>query len=171
MGVAVNLDALGSIGDFVGGIAVVVTLVYLAFQVRQSNQHARQSLQVARAQALRDTFTTGWAFEVARDPALSALYSKGLQQPEQLTEPETVRFLFLMGTIFGEIDRQHLMYAQGLLTEEHWDATRHGTLRLHLRQAGGKYYWDRFGYVYSRAFAQVVDRERNGGSSSRPAAV
>jgi hypothetical protein len=28
------LDALGNLGDFIGGIAVIVTLIYLATQVR-----------------------------------------------------------------------------------------------------------------------------------------
>lgn len=30
------LDTLGNLGDFVGGIAVVITLIYLAVQVRQN---------------------------------------------------------------------------------------------------------------------------------------
>ena len=31
-----DLDALGNLGDFIGGIAVIVTLVYLANQIRQT---------------------------------------------------------------------------------------------------------------------------------------
>jgi hypothetical protein len=156
----VNLDALGSIGDFVGGIAVVVTLVYLAFQIRQNTNQVRQSIRFARAQALRETMTTGWVFEIARDPALSVLYSTGLRSPEQLSEADKVRFLFLLGTIFGELERNHMMYEQDLLTAERWDAQL-GTLRLHIKQAGAVYYWDRFAYTHTRAFAQIVERERS----------
>ena len=39
-----NLEALGNLGDFVGGIAVVVTLIYLALQVRQNNEQLHESL-------------------------------------------------------------------------------------------------------------------------------
>jgi hypothetical protein len=35
------LDELGNIGDFVGGLAVVVTLVYLALQIRQNTAATR----------------------------------------------------------------------------------------------------------------------------------
>ena len=35
------LDELGNIGDFVGGIAVVVTLVYLALQIRRNTATTR----------------------------------------------------------------------------------------------------------------------------------
>jgi hypothetical protein len=35
------LDELGNIGDFIGGLAVVVTLVYLALQIRQNTATIR----------------------------------------------------------------------------------------------------------------------------------
>ena len=37
------LDALGNIGDFLGGIGVVVTLLYLASQIRQNTRSLRAS--------------------------------------------------------------------------------------------------------------------------------
>ncbi len=36
-----NLDLLGNIGEFIGGLAVIVTLIYLAFQVRQGTKTLR----------------------------------------------------------------------------------------------------------------------------------
>jgi hypothetical protein len=35
------LDVLGNLGDFVGGLAVVVTLIYLALQIRQNTATTR----------------------------------------------------------------------------------------------------------------------------------
>jgi hypothetical protein len=39
----VNLDALGNIGDFLGGVGVIVTLIYLAARVRQNNVQLRSN--------------------------------------------------------------------------------------------------------------------------------
>ena len=36
-----NLESLGNLGEFIGGIAVIVTLTYLAFQVRQGTKTLR----------------------------------------------------------------------------------------------------------------------------------
>jgi hypothetical protein len=47
----VTIQDLGSIGEFVAAIATLVTLVYLAFQVRQNTQ-------IARAQLTKDLFLT-----------------------------------------------------------------------------------------------------------------
>ncbi|MEE8475850.1 MAG: hypothetical protein V3T01_10890 [Myxococcota bacterium] len=40
---------LGNYGEFVGAIAIVVTLVYLAIQVRQSSRMMRASIRQARS--------------------------------------------------------------------------------------------------------------------------
>lgn len=39
-----NWEALGAIAEFIGGIAVLITLVYLAIQVNQINQIARETI-------------------------------------------------------------------------------------------------------------------------------
>ena len=51
------LEALGNVGDFLGGLGVVVTLFYLASQIRQSNltvaTNAGHSVLAAMSEALR----------------------------------------------------------------------------------------------------------------------
>ena len=165
-----NLDALGNIGDFVGGLGVVITLIYLAFQIRQNTRQVEQSLQVSRAQALRDTYNpVGWTLEAARDPELAAFYARGMAQPDVLSSEEQFRLFFLIGTIFGEIEKNHLMYEQGLLTDERWESQLR-QLRMYLKQPGGAYYWKRFRPMHTRTFAQVVDQQRDG-VAARPPAV
>jgi hypothetical protein len=164
----VNLDALGNIGDFVGGLGVVITLIYLALQIRQNTRQVEQSLHVSRAQALRDTYTPGWTLEAARDPELATFYARGMTQPEVLSSDEQLRFLFLMGTILGEIEKNHLMYQQGLLTDERWESGLR-QLRLYINQPGGAYYWQRFRSMHTRAFAEVVELQRQDVGALPPA--
>ena len=44
-----NLDALGNLGDFIGGIGVLATLIYLAYQIRQNTASVQQSNRIAIA--------------------------------------------------------------------------------------------------------------------------
>jgi hypothetical protein len=44
-----SFSDLSSIGSFVGGIAVVISLVYLSVQIRQNMRHERASMQQGRA--------------------------------------------------------------------------------------------------------------------------
>ncbi len=54
-----NWEAIGAIGEFVGGLAVVLTLIYIAFQVRQSS---RQIDQHSRALAASNFNAAGEGF-------------------------------------------------------------------------------------------------------------
>ncbi len=40
-----DLTQLANLGEFIGGVAVLVTLIYLTVQVRQTNKRLRFSVQ------------------------------------------------------------------------------------------------------------------------------
>jgi len=66
------LDALGNLGDFIGGIAVVVTLLYLAVQVRQNTT----ALQTASWQAVVTAYRE--SNRLRCDSAAALAWAKGL---------------------------------------------------------------------------------------------
>jgi len=49
------LDALGDLGDFIGGIGVVVTLIYLATQIRQNTSALRTASRQQIASGYRES--------------------------------------------------------------------------------------------------------------------
>lgn len=72
------LETLGNLGDFVGGIAVVVTLVYLVIQVRQntaaieasSRQQVVESYRQANRFWLEPGAARAWVRGLHRDPGM-----------------------------------------------------------------------------------------------------
>ena len=46
-----DLNTLAQLGEFVGGIGVFATLIYLTIQVRQSNAMQATAAELARAEA------------------------------------------------------------------------------------------------------------------------
>ena len=65
-----NWDAIGAIGQMFGSLAVLVTLGYVAIQVRDAKQELRRSLSQARSEALRDLL------EQVREPRLNSVMTK-----------------------------------------------------------------------------------------------
>ena len=63
-----NWDAIGAIGETLGAIAVVVTLIYLAAQIRQNSRFVKAATYHSTMRA-RNEFN----FAVATTPELSAL--------------------------------------------------------------------------------------------------
>jgi hypothetical protein len=75
-----TITELGALGEFVGAFAVVMTLVYLAVQVRQSAKSAESN---AIAQAASDHLANMRV--LAENPELAAAYEKA--QAGELVEP------------------------------------------------------------------------------------
>ncbi|MAX07914.1 hypothetical protein OAL54_01495 [Gammaproteobacteria bacterium] len=49
-----NWEAVGAIGDFVGALAVIITLAYLAIQVRHARDAAADTNRLERSKGVRD---------------------------------------------------------------------------------------------------------------------
>ncbi len=80
-----NLVELGAVGELVGGVAVVATLVYLALQVRQSNS-------IEQAETHR-SFIRDWNEAILRpltDPATAPVLRRANADFHALTEDEKI---------------------------------------------------------------------------------
>ena len=79
-----DLTQLANLGEFIGGVAVLVTLVYLAAQVRQSNE-------LARADAIHNAVNT-WSAErrMRIDDSVSSVLAKA-NGNEMLSSQEEIQ--------------------------------------------------------------------------------
>ncbi len=80
-----SIMELGALGEFVGSILVLGTLVYLSIQVRQGNAHAR----FTTSHAIVGAAHTAW-LAVAHSPELAMVMSK-LKTGEPLVEQESAQ--------------------------------------------------------------------------------
>lgn len=71
-----DLTQLANLGEFVGGVAVLVTLVYLALQVRQGTQNTNASNYFGLVHGMNELNAV-----VACDPAPGQLWLRGLNEP------------------------------------------------------------------------------------------
>jgi len=67
----VNWEAIGAVGELVGSLAVLVTIIYLAVQVK----HARRQMQIASQRQRYETFRN-LTLEISRNPELRRIYAK-----------------------------------------------------------------------------------------------
>ncbi len=85
-----NWEAIGAVAEFVGAIAVVITLIYLISQLRQ-NTKALRSSSYASIHQQEDNFLA----EMARDPILARLEVKATLGVENLDESERLQWSWL----------------------------------------------------------------------------
>ena len=117
------IETLGNLGDFIGGIAVVVTLIYLAVQVRQSTRATRVASMV-------DIMGTSQNANIHVSAPLIPRVVAKLTRGERLAPEEFVAFRF---------------HIQGMLTNQ-WQVfylSQHGMVEKSVRDA-----WERRNTVF-----------------------
>lgn len=81
------LETLGNLGEFVSGIAVLITLIYLSVQVRQSNKTNKASSYHQVQQEFNH-----WLLTIASSEELTDIRDRGNRNPESLNEIELQRY-------------------------------------------------------------------------------
>ena len=145
------LEALGNLGDFVGGIGVVVTLVYLAHQVRQNTvalkTASRQQIVAGMREHNRLAFTPG-----------AEEYRRGLREFPDMPPDQSMRFTARMNDLVLFFQGVHALHEAGTLEDDTYVPYRDFVVAT-LATPGGRRYWERLGGVYTRRMASVIDEQ------------
>ena len=82
-----SIQELGSIGEFVAAVVVVVTLIFLTLQMKQNTRAVKNSSALSGLK-----FWTDYSLPIAHDPVLVDIYVRGMQSFVALRPDEKVRF-------------------------------------------------------------------------------
>jgi hypothetical protein len=107
----VNWEAISAIGQIVGAIAVVISLIYVAREIRRNARTER----VASMDSLNR-----WLREVAEHPHLGELYYRGIHDFESLQNGDLVRFSVLMDQLFYIYQEMYYQQLEGHLAPHVW---------------------------------------------------
>ena len=110
-----NWEAIGAIGEVAGAAGVIVTLAYLAIQIRQNTRAVRSSTY----QALTDSSMSFTAL-IAGDPSLAGIWDKGMSDYASLERESQVRFGFLMQNYVRMLENAFHQHQDGMLSGERW---------------------------------------------------
>ncbi len=109
-----NWDAIGAIGEIGGAIAVVVTLVYFAMQIRQYATGLRSATFHTTMQEFNQ-------INVAQlDPTLADLLDRGMDDPGSLSSTETYQFGWIMRVYVNIWENMYQQHLQGACSESYW---------------------------------------------------
>jgi hypothetical protein len=149
-----TLQDLGNIGEFVAAVGVIVSLIYLAFQIRQNTSSVRTSMIHDSASRAADLTKA-----IAAQKELAHIFRTGLGGFEHLEDDDDiVRFVMLLSTMFREYDDLFFQYRAGTITSESWEAWRY-SLRSILSNPGFPPFWDLRRLAFTESFRQFVEAE------------
>ena len=150
-GAAMNWEAIGAIGETVGAIGVVVTLIYLARQIRQQNRESRIAAVHDLNEGFRGSIT---AFQ---DAGLADIFSRAKTDFASLAEPERLRFIAMVQAVFRVWEDAFYQYDAGRLDPRIWHAMQ-TQFSGYLSLPGVQRVWEIRKQAYNERFRDFVDR-------------
>ena len=147
-----NWEAISAIGQMVGALAVVISLIYLANEVRSNTRETRE----ASMRRVSDNYTQ-WVRQVSGHPDLSELYYRGIHDFESLEGVELVRFSGLMVEVFRRFEEMYYLRLQGHLESYVWNGLEAG-MRDFNRYPGVQAWWRLRSHWFSEQFAKHINQ-------------
>ncbi len=145
-------DMIGAVGEVAGAVAVVVTLIYLARQIRDS---ARQDRRAQYTELNRDFLQISNA--VAHDESFADVFFRGAMDPSSLSPSELGRFNSSLVMMFRALEALFHYHREGGIDDWGADSTRAAMVDL-IGLPGFRQYWSGRRHWYSSEFQKEVDQ-------------
>ncbi len=148
-----TLQDLGNIGEFVGAIGVIVSLVYLATQIRQNTKAVRSNT----SQAITDS-RVEFLSSISDNPEVARMFFSGLSDLDSLGPDERSRFAIMMARFIATMENYHYQHLRGAMDQEQWTRML-GILRWFMSTPGGQAWWLNRPIPTDLSFDRFLDRE------------
>lgn len=147
-----NWDAIGAISETLGALAVLVTLIYLARQIRLNTEEIRASRVGA---TLKDQ--AQYNQMLAEDGDLARIYWTAVADVEELSEDERRRWLHLCSVMLRNSEVAHYHFRQGNLPASiHFSRER--WIKRFLGTSGFRWWWSQYSDILDPEFVDYVER-------------
>ena len=166
-----TLQDLGNLGEFVGALGVVISLIYLARQMSQNTTSVRaasfNSMTENSIRLLENTFP---------DAEFAEFLHKAQSDPSELTPAESIQWDSYMTAVFRHFGNLVYQYRVGSLDQLMWEAYQR-TLKQHLRTPAWRTWFEGNSHIFSTSLVEQVDHavreldEEMRASSSKPSPV
>ena len=138
-----NWEAIGAVGEILSALAVLVTLAYLAIQVRQNVKLTKASIRESRTAASQRVL-----FAMREDAEI-------IVKTGERTPAEELRLNLLYSAMFRDWEAYIYQKEQGLLDESEWLAIA-SAIRNSLKRELVRKIWDDRRNIYSERLQDEV---------------
>lgn len=145
------LDDLGNLGEFIGALGVVISLVYLARQLIHNTASVRaQSYNSMVENSIR---LLEHAF---RDSEFADFLARAEQDPNQLSPAERVRWDAYMTAVFRHFGNLQYAHRVGTLDRQMWESYR-ATLKDDVATPSWAAWFQEHRHLFSSGLAEQID--------------
>ncbi len=147
-----TLNELGSLGEFISGLAVVVTLIYLALQIRHNTRAVRSSMHQDMVES-----TLRIAESVSDNPDVGRIVLKANEDYDGLTKEEFVRFEAYAERVFGNFESVFYSYRNSMIEQDLWESWEASYL-ADISRTAMRRFWHEDRPMHLRDYMEFIDQ-------------
>jgi hypothetical protein len=112
--------------QIIGIFAVVLSLIFVGLQMRQTQEIARATLYQMRSDSSREVGGVMIENEHAREISVRV----GAEGTQNLSPADALQYFLICDSVLGHFENSHHLFTLGFLADEQWDADRRQLSRL-----------------------------------------
>lgn len=147
-------EAASAIAEWIGVILIIISLVYVALQIRQNTETISAATELETGRMWSEFHA-----RVATSPDLADIWDKGLTGPDTLSPGEKRRFIWFVAEYCFVVENLYRQRKLGFLSIETWSQHEATIAGLLLNPLLGRW-WDSGVSPYSAEFRKVIDAAR-----------
>ncbi len=155
-----SIMELGALGEFIGSVAVLITLIYLAIQMKQTKQRleANTTAILGASEVNGNESTMRQLSAVYTDESMTDLIMRAIQNLDELPPKDYVRFHAFCHSGFQLHQITYLQWKKQLLDDEYWSFCIRYFGEQMLSHPGVQHWWKRSREIYTTDYRDLVDR-------------
>ena len=150
-----NWDAVSAVAKWLGVIFIVVSLGYVAAQIRQNTQTVRAATELETGRQWSEFHA-----RIAHSPDMADLWDQGLTNAGDLTASEKRKFIWLVAEYFFLVESLYRQRQMGFLGHDSWGQHQNAVAGLLLHPVIESW-WDSGVSPYSPEFKAAINRARS----------
>ena len=155
-----NWEAVGAVGELIGALSVVLSLVYLAGQIRTQIEESRV--------AVTNSLTQQWGElmqALSADETMYGIWRRGVEDFDALSEIERGRLSSILANLTQIFESLHLHHMDGRVDDQIWLGfeTR---LRDIFSTPGVQTWWGYRSHWHSERFRDFISKEMESGKNT-----
>jgi hypothetical protein len=148
----INWDAFGALAEALGAVAVIMSVLYLAVQIRSQTQEARLAATRELSAELRRMLET-----IALDKEFSEIYQAAIYDYEGLDSNDRMRISYSWQAMFRLIEQQHLHTVHGSIDPVYLESVER-VFREFVKNRGVVSFWQLSRHSYAEDFCTYIDQ-------------
>ncbi len=146
-----NSDQIRLVVETIGIIAIVMSLIFVGLQMRQTHEIALVTLTQMRSDASRELATA----QLGSEP-LYEIYQK-LDAGEALTSYEELTLSMQPFVFFNQFENSHFLFVKGYITEEQWQSDLVAIREFMTNDPAYSKYWANQKHIFRASYVDAID--------------